>query len=169
MYKTVSAIYAAGSLQLLEPLALPESTKVQVQIFNSETDVASAYQPVDSFRHCLGNIHHLLTQVEQHWSVDLVHQTLPRLLNNELRTLWYLCALPQRKLCAMLELSAKQLDAAQLTVEQLAALRFGLDMLEKDALTELDLKICRRKLVDVGLPPRFTLNDAVVQSYVDEL
>ena len=85
MNTTVSAIYEAGSLQLLEPVALPESAKVQVQIVNGEMGTKETYRQADSFRHCLDNIHHLLTQVEQHWSVDLVRQTLPRILHNELK------------------------------------------------------------------------------------
>ena len=50
MNTTVSAIYEAGSLQLLEPVALPDSTKVQVQIVNEEIGTEEeAYRPADSF------------------------------------------------------------------------------------------------------------------------
>ncbi len=168
MNKTVSAIYAAGSLQLLEPVTLPESAKVQVQILDTEADPETGYRQTDSFRHCVGNLRHLLTQVERHWAVDVARQTLPRVLRSELKTLWHLCEPPQRRLCAMLELSANHLDETQITLEQIAAFQFALDLLEKDPITELHLKTCRQQLTAVGLPPRFTLGDEVVQSYVDE-
>ncbi|MEZ4862200.1 MAG: antitoxin family protein [Caldilineaceae bacterium] len=169
MNKTVSAIYAAGALQLLEPVALPEAAKVQVQIFDREAEPEIGYRQTDSFRHCISNLRHLLTQVERHWAVDEARQTLPRVLRSELKTLWHLCEPPQRKLCAMLELSAKHLDEAQITHEQIAAFQFALEQLEKDPITEIDLKTCRQQLIAVGLPPRFTLGDEVVQTYVDEI
>ena len=169
MHTTVSAIYEAGSLQLLEPLALPDATRVQVQVFDVAMEAEHGYRQAEAFHHCLVNLRHLLIQTEQHWSVDLVRQALPHLLRNELKTLWYLCVPTQRKLCAMLELAAKQLDETQLTVEQVGAFRFVLDLLEQAELTEVDLNISRKRLIAVGLPPRFTLDQAVVQSYVDEL
>ncbi|MEZ4711937.1 MAG: antitoxin family protein [Caldilineaceae bacterium] len=168
MTKTVSAIYAAGSLQLLEPLGLPDATKVQVQVIEPEAAVDNGFQQADAFRHCLVNIRHLLAETEQQWAVELIREALPHILHNELRTLWYLCAPPQRKVCAMLELSAKHLDATQMTLDQLAAFRLGLDLLERGELTDSDLKSCRRALIDVGLPPRLTLGDELIQSYVDE-
>ena len=169
MNKTVSAIYAAGSLQLLEPVILPESTKVQVQIVHPEIGSVTSYRQADSFRHCLANIHHLLNRAEANWSIDLVRQTLPNILRNDLKTLWDLCDYPQRKLCAMLELSAKHLDEKRLSLEQVAVLRAGLDLLEQDDISEPELKKYRRRLVEVGLPPTFILEQSVVQSYVDEL
>lgn len=168
MTKTISAIYEAGYLQLLEPLILPDSTQVQVQIIYADIEAEHTDQQSASFHHCLVNIHRILTEVEQHWSVDFFRQSLPHLLQNELRMLWYLCTDLPRKLCAMLELSAKHLDETRLTREQLEAFRLSLDLLTKDELTETDLKTCRRHLVEVGLPPRFTLPDSVVQNYVDE-
>lgn len=166
MNKTVAAIYEAGSLQLLESVELPDATRVQVQISNLVAE--NGYQQADSFRRCLENIRALLLKAEMHWSVDLVRQSLPPILRNELRTLWYLCEPSQRKLCAMLELSVKQMDETQLTVQQVAVVQYGLDLLENAAPTELEVKNYRRQLIDVGLPPRFTLDQSVVQHYVDE-
>lgn len=166
MNKTVSAIYAAGSLQLLEAVELPDATRVQVQI--SDLRAEKEYQQADAFRRCLENIRTLLFKVETHWSVDLVRQSLPPILRSELRTLWYLCVPTQRKLCAMLELSIKQMDETQVTLAQVAVVQQGLDLLEKAAATEFELTTYRRQLVDVGLPPRFTLGQRTVQSYVDE-
>ena len=33
---------------------------------------------------------------------------------------------------------------------------------------DADFDACHRLLLDVGLPPRFTLGNEVVQSYIDE-
>lgn len=166
MNKTVSAIYAAGSLQLLDTVELPDATRVQVQI--SDRVAEKEYQQIDAFQRCLENIRAMLVKIEAHWSVDLVRQSLPHILRSELRTLWYLCTPPQRSLCAMLELAAKQMDERQLTLAQIAVVQQGLDLLEKAEATEFDITTYRRQLVDVGLPPRFTLGQRVVQSYVDE-
>lgn len=167
MNKTVSAIYEAGSLQLLEPVELPNATPVQVQI--STNRVEHGYRQRDSFQRCLTNLHALLNRTEAHWAVDLVRESFPGILRNELHTLWSLSEPPQRKLCAMLQLAAKQVDEAQVTVTQLAVLRTGFALLEQDDLTELALKNYRRQLIEAGLPPRFTLADTVIQRYVDEL
>lgn len=167
MNKTVSAIYEAGSLQLLEPLELPDATRVQVQVSNSLFE--NGYRQDDSYQRCLANLRALLNKTEAHWAMDLVRESFPRILRNELHTLWSLSEPPQRKLCAMLQLSAKQLDEARVTLAQLALLRTGITLLEQDDLPELALKSYRRQLIEAGLPPRFTLEDAVVQRYVDEL
>ena len=96
-----------------------------------------------------------------------MNQNIDR-FQNELKTLWHLCHLPHRKLCAMLELSSMHLDINSLNLEQIGAFRYGLDLLARNALTDEDIDSCYNYLIHVGLPPRFTLGAEIVQSYIDE-
>ncbi|MFQ5813682.1 MAG: antitoxin family protein [Anaerolineae bacterium] len=161
---TISAIYEQGVLRPLKPLNLVEHNQVHVQIL---TDDAPSNEV--SFSQCLGGLRQLLASLEQDWSNDLVRRLFPQLLRADLRALWHLCRPSQRELCAMLELAAAHLHRDSLTHEQIAAIRFAFDLLEREALTAADLNEAHERLTAAGLPPAFALDAETVQSYLDDL
>jgi len=164
MATTISAVYEQGTLRLLKPLKLPEHSQVRVQIFTDDTHPSEV-----SFSQCLRSLRQLLASMEQDWSNDLVRQLFPRLLRADVRALWHLCQPSQRELCAILELAAAHIRPDSLTHEQVAAIRFAFDLLEREALTDADLNETHERLTAAGLPPAFALDAETVQSYLDEL
>ncbi|MEM7533921.1 MAG: antitoxin family protein [Chloroflexota bacterium] len=162
MNTTISAVYEQGALRLFTPLKLPESTNVQVQVLSK-----NAYKQ-RAFHRRLATIHDVLSQVEQEWSNNAVRHMFPQILRTDLKMLWHLCKPPQRELCTMLELSAIHLNSEDLTHEQVSAFRSGIGLLESDKIQSNDFDACYDRLIDVGLPPSFSYDDAVVESYLDE-
>lgn len=162
MNTTVSAVYEQGALRLSTPLKLPESTNVKVQIWSNKL------YPQRAFHRRLATTRDLLTQVEQEWSNDEVRRVFPQILRTDLKRIWHLCKPPSSEFCAMLELGAMHLDEQTLTLEQVHVFSFGIDLLEQDTLTDADFDACYNRLVDVGLPPSFSFDDATVESYVNE-
>lgn len=160
MTSTVAAIYQRGVFRPLEPLTLPESTKVQIQVLSP--------QHITAFQRRLMIIRELLMELEETLGNRADQKIFPQILQADLKMLWHLCQPIQREFCAMLELSAVHLDASNLTSVQIAAFRFGLDLLEQDTITKTDIDRCYDLLVDAGLPPSFSYDKETVQSYLDE-
>ena len=164
MSTTIAAVYEQGTLRLLDPVALDESSQVQVQILPANGDGQAT-----SFERQLVSTQQLLSAVENEWINDLVRDVFPRLLQEDLRTLWHLCQPPYSTLCAMLQLAAAHLQSDNLTHEQIAAIRLGLDFLSQPDLTEANIYECHQRLTASGLSPAFALDAETVQSYLDEL
>lgn len=144
---TVSAVYEQGVLHLFNPLKLPESTSVQIQVWAKHQYRQSA------FRRRLAALHDLFLQIEQDWSNDLVRQLFPQILQTDLKMLWHLCQPPHSEFCAMLELSAMHLEQHELTLKHVAVFQFGIELLDNDELTEADFDACYERLVDAELFP----------------
>lgn len=164
MDQTLSAVYEHGSLRLLDPVDLAESSPVQVQIFAPENNFQTL-----AFKRQIMSIRRLLTTVEEAWEDELVRDVFPTILRADLHTLWQVGCEPHRTLCALLQLAAARLQAEQLTHEQIAAIRFALDHLAQSSFTEADIFACHARLLDANFPPAFALDAEAIQSYVDEL
>ncbi|MEM7535810.1 MAG: hypothetical protein AAF639_26765, partial [Chloroflexota bacterium] len=132
------------TLQLFEPLSLPELTPVDIQIHPKADDSYQANVICNGITLLLN----FLTRVEANWSVDIVRDVFPQTLRNELQALWQLCNTQHqyRKLCAMLELSSMHLDSTELSLDQVEAFRYGLNLLRKSTLADVDLAACYDQL-----------------------
>lgn len=163
MSTTVAAVYERGALRLLDPIPLPEASKVQVQILTSAID-----DQTEMFLRHLAHIHKLLNNVEAAWESDLVRTVFVELLPPQFHTLWYLAQPPRRTLCTLLLLSVRHLQPATLTHEQIAALRFALERLAAYTFTAADIDGSREQLLNAGLPSSFAFPPEMIQSYLDE-
>lgn len=163
MNTTVAAIYEQGALRLLNPLSLPESSRVQVQILTQSADLQA-----EAFARQLLSLYQLLSTLEDEWENDLMREAVLQLLQADLRTLWHLTQSPARVLCAMLQLAAGHLQTATLAHAQIEAIRFVLDRLTDLAVTEAKIRLCHERLTAVGLPPSFAFPAEMIQSYGDE-
>lgn len=164
MSVTLPVIYEQGILRPLEPLTLPESSRMTVQILGEELDEYAL-----SFQRALADLQRLLQSVEQNWSNALVRQVFIQLIEPQLRTLWRFAPPSLSELCGLLVLAASHVDAKQLTLEQLQALHFGLSLLTRPTVTDVDLDELQDRCILAGIPPALTFPTAMVQSYIDEL
>ena len=163
MSTTVAAIYERGALRLLNPVALPESSRVQVQILTQSAD-----DQAEAFTRQLRTLYQLLSMVEGEWENDLLRDAFLPLLQADLRALWHLAQPPVRVLCAMLQLAVGHLQTATLAHAQIEAIRFVLDQLTNLAVTETEIRLCHEHLTAVGLPPSFAFPAEMIHSYGDE-
>lgn len=164
MDQTLSAVYEHGSLRLLDPVDLAESSPVQVQILAIEGNFQTL-----AFKRQIMSIRRLLTTVEDAWNDELVRDVFPTILRADLHTLWQVGCEPHRTLCALLQLSAARLQPEQLTHEQITAIRFALDHLAQPSLTEAEILASHSRFLDANFPPAFVLDAEAIQSYIDEL
>lgn len=164
MSVTLPVIYEQGILRPLEPLALPESSRITVQILGQEPAEYAL-----SFQRALADLRRLLQSVEQNWSNALVRQVFVQLIEPQLRTLWRFAPPLLSELGGMLVLAATHLDAQRLTQEQLQALRVGVSLLAHPTVTDTELDEWQDRCILAGIPPALTFPEAMVQSYIDEL
>lgn len=164
MSTTVAAVYEQGALHLLDPISLPEASKVHVQILTQDVD-----DQTENFLHYLAHVHNLLNKVVDGWESDLVRTVFVELLRPRLHSLWYLAQPPRRTLCTLLLLSASHLEPDTLTHKQIEALQFVLDRLASSTFTEAAIDDSREQLIDAGLPTSFAFPSEMTQSYLDEL
>ena len=164
MEQTLSAVYEHGSLRLLDPVDLAESSPVQVQILPPKGDFRTL-----AFKRQLARTQELLLTYEKEQESDLVRRVFLQILQTDLHTLWHLMQPPRRMLCTMLLLSARHLQPDTISPEQIAAIRFVLDRLATPTFAETDIDLCRERLISAGLPSSFAFPPAVIQSYLDEL
>lgn len=164
MDQMLSAVYEHGSLRLLEPVDLAESSQVQVQILAPEGDLQTV-----AFRRLLASMRQLLDNAEEAGATELVRATVLRMLRDDLQLLWKLSQEPQSDLCSLLQLALARLQPAQATRTQLAVIRSTLDLLAEPTLNEADVHASHEHFIAAGFPPAFSLDDEAIQSYVDEL
>jgi predicted DNA-binding antitoxin AbrB/MazE fold protein len=164
MGQTLSAVYEHGSLRLLEPVDLAESSEVRVQILVPITDWQT-----EAFKRLLASLQALLLRFEKEPQGDLVRTVFLQILQTDLQALWDLSQPPHRMLCTLLQLAARRLQAATLRLEQVAAFRFVLAQMTLPTVTDEDIRLCVEQLASAGVPTAFTYSAEIVQSYVDEL
>lgn len=164
MDQTLSAVYEGGSLRLLEPVDLAESSQVQVQILAPEGDLQ-----VVAFNRLLTNLRMLLRRVEKEQLGDVVRTAVLQILQTDLQFLWSLSRPPRRMLCTMLQLAVRRLQPDILRDEHIAAFRFVLDQMALPTVTDQEIHACLDRLAAAGVPAAFAFSAEVVQSYVDEL
>lgn len=165
MDTTIPAIYEQGVFHPLEPLELPESTMVEVHLLAN--DHGSRVQTT-TFQQYVIRLRAALPQLAKKWSEELVQQTFIKIFRDDLQTLWYLCPISHRDLCAMLLLAIQGDPKERLAAPQLAALQFVLNKLEQPELTEADVEECHEKLLAADLFLSFDLDNNALQSYLDE-
>lgn len=163
MDQTLSAVYEHGSLRLLDPVDLVESSPVQLQILAPKGDFRTL-----AFKRQLARTQELLLTYEKEQEGDLVRTVFLQILQTDLHTLWHLMQPPRRILCTLLLLSADHLQPAAITHEQIAAIRFVLDRLATLTFAETDIDLCREHLISAGLPSSFAFPPEMIQSYLDE-
>ncbi len=110
-----------------------------------------------------------LDEVEQQWDNPTTRQECIAAWQSSIKSLWDVCPDANRKLCAALILSVQRLAPERLTREQIAALRYCLELLRDPAPPETALEEAYRRLTESGLPPTMALDNKMVQLYVDEL
>lgn len=169
MSVTLPAVYEHGLLRPLAPLVLPEASQVRVQIFQDERDERAA-----SYQRALAALHRFVTAVEQSWSNLLVQQVFVQRIETDARALWGVADPAMRELCGILVLASVQVQAEHVTQAQVRAFLLCLNVLEaalqeRRSVTDAELDRCYDQFLLAGLPPAITLNEKVVQSYLDEL
>lgn len=164
MDTTISAIYEQGAFHLLEPLELPESTMVQVHVLTKDDPTI----PTSVFQQYVTRLRSALPQLARKWSEEIVHQTFIKLFRDNLQTLWYLSPSTHRDLCAMLILATQNLPLEGLSIAQIEAIRFVLNKIEQEELTELAMAECHEKLLEADLFLSFDLDNDALKSYLDE-
>lgn len=164
MDQTLAAVYEHGSLRLLEPVDLAESSQVQVQILTPEGDLQTV-----AFKRLLRSLQTLLLRFEKEQQGDLVRSAVLQILQTDLEVLWSLSQPPRRMLCTMLEVAVKRLQPATLRTEHSVAFRFVLEQMTLPTVTDETIRRCLEQLAAAGVPATFAFSAEVVQSYVDEL
>ena len=165
MSLTIPAIYKQGAFYPFESVSLPELAQVQVQIHPENT----TDHPTNTSHEYIAKLHHALPQLGQSWTEDAVRQVFAKLFQDNLLALWYLCQPEQRELCTMLILATQGIQSVQLTEEQVDGLRFVLNRMKQESLSELDIDQCHEHLIAVDLYLSFSLDEDAIQSYLDEL
>jgi prevent-host-death family protein len=108
-----------------------------------------------------------LDKVEQQWDAA-TRQGCVAAWQNSIKSLWDTSSEPVQRLCAALTLSVQRLAPDQLTLAQVAALRYCLALLRDSAPTEAEIEQAHQQLIDSGLPPTMVFDDTMVQLYTDE-
>ena len=65
-------------------------------------------------------------------------------------------------------LSAQRLVPEQFAPAQIAALRYGLELLRDPVPAEAAIEEAYQRLIESGLPPTMAFDDEMVQLYIDE-
>lgn len=164
MDQTLSAIYEHGSLRLLEPVDLPESSPVLVQILEPKEDLQTL-----AFKRLLTRIQELLRRFEKEPQGDLMRTAFLQILETDLQTLWALSQPPRRMLSTLLQLAVKRLPPETLHNDHILALRFVLEQMALPTVTDETIHLCVERLAAAGIPAAFAFSAEIVQSYVDEL
>lgn len=164
MNQTLSAVYEHGSLRLLEPLDLAESSPVLVQILEPKENFRRL-----AFRRKLASIRELLGRFEKEQQGDLLDTAVLQILETDLQTLWSLSQPPRRMLCTMLQLAVKRLRPETLGAEQIRAFGFVLEQMALPTVTDETIHLCLERLAAAGVPATFAFSAELVQSYVDEI
>lgn len=73
-----------------------------------------------------------------------------------------------RDLCAMLLLATQNPGVEKLSANQVDAIRFVLNKIEQEELTEPDIEASHEKLLEADLFLSFSLDQDALQSYLDE-
>lgn len=110
-----------------------------------------------------------LEQVEQQWDDSTVRTQCVAAWQESMAPLWEVCPEPARRLCASLMLSAKQLEAERLSNQQVAALRYAIELLQSVIPSEAEIDQVYQQLMVSGIPPMVAFDKSFVQSYIDEL
>lgn len=169
MINTFPVVYEHGVLRPLKPVVLPESSPLQVQIIEDTFDDQAL-----SYRQALVDLLRFSTLAEQNWADSLVHEVFAQRIEPDVRKLWRLANATVRDLCGMLVLASAQVQPETVTLVQVQAFLFGLNLLEtawldQKPLTDTELDQCYDQLTLAGLPPAISLSESIVQSYIDEL
>lgn len=153
MATTIAAIYEKGTLYLLEPLLLPESSRVQVSIDGD------GEQCSDSFHQYLRRTKNALLRLKKQWSEKFIYETIVKLFQDELLALSQLCPESHSDLCAMLILATQRISDAPLTAEQIEVAQSVLDRLAQENVTESDLEESHLSILSAGLYFAINLDD----------
>jgi len=162
---TVTTIYEQGRLYPLDPLPLPDTTKVQVQIVPYE----SVTVPTAMQTHYLFRLRSTLMQLTRSWTQDMIYQAYVNIFRDDLMTLWQLSLGKQSELCATLMLAIQSIHIESLSPGQVDAIQFVLDKIGLDTLNEADMMQCHLKLLNVHLFLTASLDEEALQDYLDEL
>jgi len=117
-------------------------------------------------------LHQLLQQlqaVEQDWGDEDLQEEFVRTFPERARALWDISIDEAKGLSVTLDLAARHLDLQSLKVEQVQALRYCLGLMRQSLVTEDELDICHRRLIESGLPPMMGGSDELVELYLEEL
>lgn len=110
-----------------------------------------------------------LDRAEQHWEDKSVRQTCIATWQQNIKALWEVCPPPTRVFCANLALAVKRLTLEQFSLEQITALRYGLELLRDAAPDQVTIESAYQQLIDSQLPSRLAFHDNLIQSYLEEL
>jgi len=162
---TVTTIYEQGQLYPLEPLLLPDTTKVQIQIIPYE----SMLVPTTMQAHYLSRLQNTLVQLARPWTQEMIYQAYVNIFRDDLVTLWQLSLGKQSELCATLMLAIQSIHIEPLSPVQVDVIGFVLDNIILDTLSEVEVAECHLKLLDAHLFLTASLDEEALQDYFDEL
>ena len=111
-----------------------------------------------------------LDRAEQQWEDLATRQECVATWQSGILSLWEVSPEPVQELCAALMLSVKRLNPAQLSREQVAALRYCLELLRDSDPDEAAKTEAQQRLLNSGIPPLLAFDDdSLLQLYLDEL
>ena len=110
-----------------------------------------------------------LDRVERFWDNEQLRAECVQTWQENSWLLWEVAPKAVREFVAGLTLSAKRMDSKTLSKEQIIALRYALDSIEGAAPNIATIEEAYQRLIESGLPPMLSLDDELVQLYLDEL
>ncbi|MEZ4867129.1 MAG: type II toxin-antitoxin system Phd/YefM family antitoxin [Caldilineaceae bacterium] len=138
---------------LLESNAFEETQRDRQQLFQLQRAI----------------LFHWLERVEEKWNDPAIRQRFVAVWQDNIKTLWDKSPIGARRFCTSLALSVQQLSAERLSIEQVTALRYALDVLRVADPDDNMVRVAYQKLRDNHLSPRLTFDRELAQSYIDEL
>ena len=157
--QAIPAIYQHGLLHPLQTLSLPEASRVWLRVSVDEDE---------RFMQQVAQLQQLLAAYFAETTATIRH-LLPKLLQTDLYLLWQLAPMQKREVCTMLALATQNLNSNHLTHEQLKTLQVGIQLLAQKNIPEDALNTLHHNLIAVNLPPIFSLNEATLNQYLDDL
>lgn len=134
----------------------------------------AAFEQTQRDRHRLLHLQRLyleqwLDRAEQQWEDESIRQACITTWQQSIKALWEVYPPPVRIFCANLVLAVKRVSIERFSLQQVAALRFCLELLRNAAPDQAAIESAYGQLIDSQLPPRLAFHDNIIQSYLDEL
>jgi len=96
-------------------------------------------------------------------------EQLQKKAREQTQALWEASIENLQGLCVTLDLAARRLSLEFLKLEQIESLRFCLELMRKNGVTEQEIELCHRRLIESGLPPMMGGSDELFELYMEDL
>ncbi|MEM7537467.1 MAG: hypothetical protein AAF639_35180 [Chloroflexota bacterium] len=116
------------------------------------------------------NLREWLDRIERQWNNQLLREECVQVWKEKTWKLWEVAPEPVQEFLASLTMSAQKLDAQRLSKEQVAALRYALDVVSNGSTKEAEIEKAHQYLIGSHLSSMMTFHDdTLVQLYLEEL